>query len=415
MTKVLDIIGANKLLNPIYKKYLWHNTHPTQIYFGGSSSGKSFAIAQRAVLDVINGRNYLVVRKTGASIAKSSFNEIREKIYQFKLQNYFRINASAFTITCLLNQCQFIFTGLDDVEKVKSIRPLKGVITDIWIEEATEISENDYRQLTKRLRGVSDFPKRITLSFNPILKTHWIFKEFFATLWQDDKQYVENDSISILKTTYKDNVYLMPDDIERLESETDPYYRDVYLLGNWGVLAGIIYTNWNVQEFDKESFSNYRWGLDWGFSSDPFACVRIAIDLKKRKIFVCDEIYQTDLLNDQAIPLVKKLAGSGIVWCDSAEPKSIAEFRANGINARPVKKGAGSIEQGINFLKRFEIIVHPFCPNMIKELSTYHYKVDKASGEPLPIPADGDDHLMDCLRYATEMDALMRGTVKDVL
>ena len=393
MTKTLEITGVNKILNPIYKKYLWGNKHLTQIYFGGSSSGKSFAIAQRAVIDVLNGRNYLVVRKTGASIAKSSFNEIREKIYQFKLQSFFRINASAFTITCTLNNCQFIFTGLDDVEKVKSIRPLTGVITDIWIEEATEISVNDYRQLTKRLRGVSRFPKRITMSFNPILKTHWIYKEFFATLWRDDQQYVEDKTTSILKTTYKDNVHLMPDDIERLESETDPYYRDVYLLGNWGTLAGVIYNNWRVEDFDKESFAEYRMGLDWGFASDEFAFVRIAIDTKRKIIHVCDEIYQTELLNDKAIQLVKPIARGGIVWCDSAEPKSIAEFRANGINARPVKKGSGSIEQGINFLKRFQIIVHPFCVNTIKELSTYHYKTDRATGEPLPVPADVDNHI----------------------
>ena len=178
MAKIIDLIGIKKIISPIYQKHLWGNTHKKQIYFGGSSSGKSFAIAQRAVVDVLNGRNYLVVRKTGASITKTVFNEIREKIYQLKLHKFFKINISAFTITCTLNDAQFMFSGLDDVEKVKSIKPRKGVITDIWVEEATEISENDYRQLTKRLRGLSNFPKRIIMSFNPILKTHWIYKEF---------------------------------------------------------------------------------------------------------------------------------------------------------------------------------------------------------------------------------------------
>lgn len=413
--KTINLTGANKIITPIYRHYLFGNKHPIQIYFGGASSGKSFAIAQRAVIDVLNGRNYLVVRKTGASIAKSSFNEITEKIYSMQLGQYFKILVGSFTINCVLNNSQILFTGLDDVEKVKSIKPAFGVLTDIWIEEATEISEHDYRQLAKRLRGISDFPKRITFSFNPILQTHWIYKEFFPNLWRDDKQYVENETTSILKTTYRDNPYLMKDDIQRLESETDPYYRDVYLNGNWGALAGVIYKNWKVEEFDKESFENYRWGLDWGFASDAFACVRIAIDLKRKKIFICDEIYQHELLNDKSIPLVKKLANGGIVWCDSAESKSIAEFRANGINARPVKKGAGSIEQGINFLKRFEMIVHPSCVNTIRELSTYHYKTDRTTGEPLPVPEGIDDHICDALRYATEADALMRGTVKDTL
>ena len=120
-------------------------------------------------------------------------------------------------------------------------------------------------------------------------------------------------------------------------------------------------------------------------------------------------------MNDKAIPLVKDLAKAGIVWCDSAEPKSIAEFRANGINARPVKKGAGSIEEGINYIKRFEMLVHPNCVNTIKELSSYHYKVDRRTGEPLPVPEDVDNHICDALRYALENDMLMRGSVKDCL
>ena len=411
----INLIGANKAITPIYRQYLFGNLHPVQIYFGGSSSGKSYAIAQRCVIDLLNGRNYLVVRKTGSSIAKSTFNEITEKIHLMNLSKYFRISIGSFTITCILNGCQAMFTGLDDVEKVKSVKPALGVITDIWVEEATEISENDYRQLQKRLRGIAKFKKRITMSFNPILQTHWLYKEFFPELWRDGVQYVENEETSILKTTYRDNPHLMPDDIKRLESETDPYHRAVYLEGNWGTLSETIFKNWEVLDFDKESFGNYRYGLDWGFASDPFACVRMGVDLARRTLWVCDEIYQTELLNDAAIPRVKKVVGGGILWCDSAEPKSIAEFRANGINARPVKKGAGSIEAGINFLKRFQIKVHPSCINTIKELSVYHYKIDKKTGEALPQPEGGDDHAIDAMRYAMESDMLMRGTVKDVL
>ena len=413
--KTIDLVGASKVITPIYRKYLFGNKHPIQIYFGGASSGKSYAIAQRAVIDVLNGRNYLIVRKTGNSIAKSSFNEITEKIYAMHLAQYFRISIGSFTITCTLNGAQMMFSGLDDVEKVKSIKPAFGVLTDVWVEEATEISENDYRQLDKRLRGRSDFVKRITFSFNPILQTHWLYKEFFPQLWRDDAQYVENDRVSILKTTYKDNPHLMPDDVARLENETDPYYRDVYLNGNWGTLAGVIFNNWETGSFAKELFSQYRYGLDWGFASDPFCCLRLAVDIPRRTIWVCDEIYGAGMLNDATMPKVKELVGPGIVWCDSAEPKSIAEFRANGINARPVKKGAGSVEAGINYLKRFKIVVHISCENTIRELSTYHYKTDRKTGEVLPQPEGGYDHAIDAMRYAMESDMLMRGTVKDVL
>lgn len=126
--------------------------------------------------------------------------------------------------------------GLDDVQKIKSITPKKGVITDIWIEEATECDENDIKELTKRLRGITKgIKKRITLTFNPILRSHWIFKKYFGNFGDDDKEY-RDENLLIQKTTYKDNRFLEQDDIDDLEDETDEYFYQVYTLGNWGVL-----------------------------------------------------------------------------------------------------------------------------------------------------------------------------------
>ena len=699
------------MIAPIYWDNLIRNfKNRTQIIYGGSSSGKSYAIAQRVVLDTIRGRNTLVIRKTSNSMKSSCFNEILSKISDFGLMYLFKISLGDFTITCLDNNKQIIFKGLDDPEKIKSIRPISGVLTDIWIEEATQISYDDFKLLKTRLRGATPFKKRITLSFNPIIKTHWIYKQFFEGFWQDDKQFVQNDTLSILKTTYKDNSFLTQDDIQRLESETDPYYRNVYLMGNWGVLAGAVFNNYEVKDFDPDSFANYRYGLDWGFSCligdtqvmtdkgnkaikdieagdkvltrygyskvtlkqskgikevyavdfgkknhiiatgdhriytingwkrvdelqeletvcvnksnlmgkfikkllgngrldildekrkgkfsiyiekfgsfimekfpkgalfiikisihlttrlktwfalhheniqnciiqknlsilslkrhvielnilkrigkkeekkhsllhrleevyaksvekniklltfiknivvqnvenvpilgtvkknisakyaelcsllrhiiqeqpvltsvrikrqlltekeevfditvengeffangilvhncDPFAVVKAALDLSRREIYICEEIYQKDLTNDNAIPLVKALVGNSVVWCDSAEPKSITEFRSKGINARPVKKGAGSIEQGINFIKRFKVYIHPRCVNTLAEFNAYRYKEDRKTGDVLPEVVDKDNHIIDALRYALESDMAMKGTIKDML
>ena len=113
--------------------------------------------------------------------------------------------------------------------------------------------------------------------------------------------------------------------------------------------------------------------------------------------------------------MVKTLVGSGVVWCDSAEPKSITEFRSKGINARAVKKGAGSIEQGINFIKRFKVIIHPRCVNTLAEFNAYRYKEDRKTGDVLPEVVDKDNHIMDALRYALESDMAMKGTIKDML
>lgn len=393
------------VFNDIYLKHQFNNNNRYQIYFGGSSSGKSVSLAQRTVLDILAGkRNYLVVRNVQSTIKRSCLNEIMKAISSFNLSKYFDVNKTDMIITCNLNDMQVLFCGLDDVEKVKSITPKKGVITDIWVEEATECEKKDIKQLDKRLRGRSEVVKRLTLSFNPILKDHWLYGEYFD-IWEDDKQYVEKDNISILKTTYKDNRFLEPDDIAALENETDKYYYEVYTLGNWGTLGAVIFKNWKVEDFSniESTFDNYRHGIDWGFAEDPFAYIKSHYDKTRKRLYICDEIEAVDLLNSESAPMVKKKAGKDRVICDSAEPKSVAEYKSLGVNAKGAKKGPGSVEYGIKFLQGLEIIIHPRCKAFKNEINKYKYKEDK-NGKVLPVPVDKDNHLIDGLRYSMEDD-----------
>ncbi|ENZ9562281.1 TPA: PBSX family phage terminase large subunit [Clostridioides difficile] len=393
------------VFNPIYLKHQLNNNNRYQIYFGGSSSGKSFSLAQRTVLDVFKGnRNYLIVRNVQSTLKRSCLNEITKAISNFKLNEYFQVNKTDMIITCKLNNKQILFCGLDDVEKVKSITPIDGVITDIWVEEATETDYKAVKQLDKRLRGKSKVVKRLTLSFNPILKDHWLYTEYFD-IWEDDKQYVEKDNVSILKTTYKDNKFLAEDDIKALENESDKYYYEVYTLGNWGVLGAVIFKNWRVEDFSdiENTFDNFRHGIDWGFADDPFAYVKSHYDRMRRKLYICDEIEAVGLLNREAAPLVSKKANGDLVICDNASPKDVAEFSDLRINAVSARKGAGSIEYGIKFLQGLEIIIHPRCQNFKNEINKYKYKEDK-NGNILPIAVDKDNHLIDALRYSLEND-----------
>lgn len=394
-----------KCFNEIYLKYQFNNQNRYQIYYGGSSSGKSVSLAQRAVLDVLKGeRNYLITRDVQKTIRRSVLNEVIKAINSFKLTKYFQINKTDLTITCILNSKQILFAGLDDPEKIKSITPVDGVITDIWVEEATECDYASIKQLDKRLRGRSKVKKRLTLSFNPILQDHWIYEEYFD-IWEDGKQYVEKDNVSILKTTYKDNRFLTQDDIDALENETDKYYYEVYTLGNWGILGAVIFKNWRVKDFSKieKAFDNYRHGIDWGFAEDPFAYIKPHYDKTRKRLYICDEIEAVGLLNSESAPMVKEKAGRDRVICDSAEPKSIAEYKTLGVNAKGAKKGPGSVEYGIKFLQGLEIIIHPRCKNFKREISKYKYKEDK-NGNVLPVPVDKDNHLIDALRYAMEDD-----------
>lgn len=398
---MIDLKISPTRFNPIYVDRLFANDNRYQIVFGGASSGKSVALAQRAVLDVLGGkRNYLVVRNVARTLRQSCFTEIIKVIKEFKLSPYFSINKGDMVVTCKLNARQILSAGLDDTEKIKSITPQSGALTDIWCEEATECDKSAIKQLDKRLRGVSSATKRLTLSFNPILNTHWIVSEYFD-IWRDDRKYVEKDNVSILKTTYLDNRFLASDDIKSLEGETDPYYRNVYTLGNWGVLGDTIFRNWRVEEFEADNFSDYRHGVDWGFGSDPFAYVKVHYDKASERVYICDELTGKGLSNVESAKLIKPLVGNDLVVCDSAEPKSVTEYQTLGISATGARKGPGSLAFGLKFLQRHLIIVHPRCQLIKNELASYKYRVD-ANGNSLPVPVDANNHCIDALRYATE-------------
>jgi phage terminase large subunit len=383
------------------------NTSRTQIMFGGSSSGKSVFVAQRCVVDVLRGgRNYLVCRQVARTIRMSSFSEVCAVIGAWGLVGEFSINKSEMLITCQ-NGYQIAFVGLDDVEKLKSIRPSLGAWTDIWIEEATETERASVKQLMKRQRGGDmDVKKRLVMTFNPILQSHWIYEEYFSRIgWTDKQTDYKSDELSILKTTYKDNRFLTPDDKKDLENETDTYFYNVYTLGNWGILGNVIFTNWSVEDLgaQQDQFTNRRHGLDFGFSSDPAAMPVTHYDRMRKTIYVYNELYAPGLTNPELAGQIKPMIDNDPVRCDSAEPKSIRELKDNGVNAVPARKGKDSVNFGIQWLKQQKIIIDKRCINMQREAQSYKWKEDTA-GNALPIPVDKFNHLWDGLRYAYEND-----------
>ena len=395
-------------INDIYLPHLT-NYARTQIFYGGSSSGKSVFLAQRCVHDLVQGgRNYLVVRQVGRTVRGSVFTEIVKTINDFGVQDQFTINKSDMLITSK-GGYQIIFGGLDDVEKLKSLTPAKGVITDIWIEEATETDRATVKQLYKRQRGGDPkIPKRLTMSFNPIMQSHWIYEEFFSGISLSDSQTeYKSDSLSILKTWYVHNRFLTPDDVEDLENETDKYYYNVYTLGNWGVLGNVIFTNWSIQDLSgmQSLFTSRRNGLDFGFSSDPAALSRSHYDRMRKTIYIFEELYERGLTNDLLAVELKRICGNDLVVCDSAEPKSIAELRRDGVNATAAEKGKDSVNFGIQWLQQQTIVIDAKCINAKNEFMQYKWKEDK-NGNAIRQPVERNDHIIDATRYAYETDSL---------
>lgn len=403
------------IINDIYEPHL-ENFARTQIFYGGSSSGKSWFLSQRVVIDVMaGGRNYLVCRQTARTLRGSVFQQIERVIREAGLLDYFTINKSDAVITCV-NGYQVLFAGLDDVEKIKSLVPANGVITDIWIEEATETERGDVKDLYKRQRGGDENTrKRMILSFNPILQSHWIYTEFFeGVAWADDQKEYKTDELSILKTTYKDNQFLTTQDRNDLENEKDKYRYNVYSLGNWGILGHVIFTNWRVADLNnpedeyylpEAQRTNHRNGGDFGYSVDPSAVWQAHYNRQRKRIYVFGELYQKGLTNDLlAVEVIKMIGKEPIVW-DSAEPKSIAELISYGVNASAAAKGKDSVLHGIQWLQQQEIIIDKNCVNTKMEISTAHWQED-AGGNAILKPNETNNHLIDAGRYAHEQDVV---------
>lgn len=422
---------SKKVFNAAYLPYL-NNYARVQIFFGGSSSGKSVFLAQRAVWDILKGgRNYLVCRAVAKTIKKSVFQEIKKVIKAWGMLAEFKINESDLTITAR-NEYQILFAGLDDVEKLKSITPAKGALTDIWLEEATEAEPDDIKQLMKRQRGGKEETlKRFTMSFNPILQSHHIYLTFFSALaWADDQTEYISDELSILKTTHLDNRFLTTQDHADLENEKDPYFRDVYTLGKWGVLGDVIFTNWIIADLDDPASeyylpeaqrTNHRNGLDFGFGGAPAGMPVTHYDKNHKRIYIFKELYEYGLTNDLLAEEVKELIGywrtdeSGKrickstqpVTCDSAEPKSISELQKLGINALPAEKGSDSVNFGIQWLQQQTFIIDKRCVKSKTEIQQYQWKKDK-DGNSMKVPVDKNNHIIDGLRYGYEQD--MKGS-----
>lgn len=396
------------IINDVYIPHL-DNMAETQIFYGGAGSGKSVFLSQRPVLDVLEGgRNYLVCRKVQNSIRKSVFNEIEGVIDEAGLRQYFTTNKTEMSITCH-NGYQILFAGLDNPLSLQGVKPKKGVITDLWVDEATELEYDDLKILSKRLRGGDEkIKKRKTFSFNPILQTHFLFTEYFASIgWADDQTEYISPELTIQKTWFIHNKFLTQQDIDNLLNEKDEYYKQVYAFGNWGILGGVIFTNWRIEDLTPmlDQFTNTRRGGDFGFSQDPAAFGVSHYNTKKKEIYFYKELYETGLTNDVLADRINDMGEANYlsVW-DSSEPKSIRELQNHGVNATGAVKGKDSVNFGIDWLKQQTIIVDKSCVNLQNELRQYHWKKD-AGGNVLKIPVDKNNHLIDGgLRYAYEGD-----------
>ena len=392
------------------------------VYKGGAGSGKSNEVAIKLIKKLSNpkykGCNLLCVRKVEATNRDSTLAELKSAInrlfgeYADKIWQVPKSRTSTMYCKCLVTGAEIVFRGCnnaDDIEKIKSITFENGKLTDIWIEEATEITEQDFEILDDRLRGIlpnSNLFYQINLTFNPVSATSWIKRRFF--------DFVDPDAM-VNQSTYKDNRFVDAEYHKRMEKrkELDPEGYAVYALGEWGSLGGIIFKNICVKEFNKDAFTVRYYGMDFGYNHYT---ALLDVAFKDNDIYICRELYEREKDMTEIIQQMnlEKWRRDIELWCDSAEPDRIAMlqkagyYRASGVN----KGGANSsVKAQIDWLKgniskdevvKRTIYIHPDCVNTIKEIQNYRWKLDTKSNTYLDEPVDFEDDAMAALRYSIE-------------
>ena len=378
------------------------------VMFGSAGSGKSVDTAQNYILRLMQdkGRNLVCIRKSDITNRDSTFAELTGAIYRMfgdKADRYWQINMSPLQLTCKANGNKIIFRGMNDDkqrEKLKSITFQKGKLTDVWCEEATELTQADLEIIDDRLRGTLPDGQfyQIRLTFNPVNKNHWIKKAFFD---------IPDDNVLCHHSTYLMNRFI--DDAYRARMErrktVDPEGYRIYGLGEWGEIGGLILHNWEVKEISQNpaDYDDFANGQDFGFNH---ANVILPVGIKDDDLYITKELYEFEKDTNELIGLALAL---GIdrkkqMWCDSAEPDRIKMWQKAGFRARGVDKGgsAGSVKAQIDWLKQRKIYIHPSCVNTITELQQWKWKKDERTGEYLDEPVPFQDDAMAALRYAVE-------------
>jgi phage terminase large subunit len=357
-----------------FENLLESNARVTQ-HIGGTRSGKTYAILQFLIVEGLkDSQTITVVRRTIPSLKRTvikDFTDILKSIGVWREDDW-----NITDRTYKLGESLIQFINSDDPEK------LRGLKSDIlFIDEASEIDEESYFQLSIRTTG------RIILAYNPTVSPyHWLRQ------MQDCQRFV---------TTYKDNTYLpteMVKAIEELEIKNPKYWK-IYGKGEFAPNDKAIFEFNVIDDFDA-TFIGF--GIDFGFSADPTAMV--AVYKKDDELYLEELFYEKGMVTSDIVSKLKSLQidKSYEIWADSAEPRLIEEIYRSGFNIKPVTKGKDSIKFGIAVMKNHKINILKTSQNLINEMYAYQYITDKY-GYVTDTPEGGLDHLIDAARYCCMM------------
>lgn len=362
---------------------------------GGRGSGKSYSINLFLLLLTYEvGHVILFTRYTLTSAHVSIIPEFIDKIETLGLHNDFYITKDE-----IINKktgSKILFKGIKTSSgtQTANLKSLAGVTT--WVlDEAEELTDEDtFDKIDFSIRA-KNVQNRVILVLNPATKEHFIYKRFF-----ESKGIKEGSNITKLDTTYIHTTYL--DNYENLSQSFILQIEDMkvrrpqkfkhQILGGWLDKAeGVVFNNWSFGKFNPNELPT-SFGLDFGFSVDPDTLIEVAIDIKHKKIYVKEHLYQNGLRMEQLATICKNITADKLIIADSAEDRLIVDLKHKGLNIEPIKKG--TIESGITMMLDFDIIVDESSSNIAKEFNNYAY-LNKGS----KLYIDAFNHAIDAIRY----------------
>ncbi len=354
------------------------------VHQGGSRSGKTYAICQYLIYLLTTRKKKLIItiaRKTLPALKGSVFRDFMEIAEKVGISYFAEINKADLTFKYKNHLVEFI--SLDNEMKVRGRKR-----THCFLNEANEFYLEDFNQLSLRTT------EKMILDFNPSDVLHWIYSDVCT-----------RDDCDTFITTFEDNAFLDPEikkEILRMKEKDADRWR-VYGLGERATFKeGQIFDNWkwiDYKEFLDKEHCEVAYGLDFGFSNDPTTIVEVR--RKNDKLYVHELLFRKGLTNQDIFEEIKKLGlQEEIIICDSAEPKSIEELRRLGAYCKPSQKGKGSVLNGIQVIKEYNVFASKQSKNLLQEYQYYIWDSNRDGKSINKIKQNGMDHLMDALRYA---------------
>ena len=387
----------------------WNYKGRYRVCKGSRASKKSKTTALSIIAKMMEypDANTLVVRQVYSTLKDSCYTELKWAIHRLGVAKQWKCTKSPLEMTYKPTGQKIYFRGLDDTLKLTSITVEKGYLCWAWIEEAYQVvNEKDFDMLDESIRGgipkETGLFKQITLTFNPWNEKHWLKARFFDAPPDPD--------ILALTTNYLCNEWLDQADLKVFETmrENNPRRYQVAGLGGWGIVEGLVFENWKEEAFETAAIAKKpdvvsAFGLDFGYTNDPTALFCGLVSQEEKTIWVFDELYEKALSNRAICDRVTAMGyAKERIRADCAEPKSIDELRELGLyRITPARKGRDSINNGIQYIQDYRIVIHPRCVNFLTEISNYTWAEDKFGGK-LNRPIDAFNHLMDAMRYALE-------------